>query len=294
MEIRQLQIFTTAAQTLNFTKAAMKLGYTQSNITSQIHQLEEELHVKLFERFGKGLRLTSEGKHFQTSAENILEQCERAKGELAPDAFQGVLTIGAAETLCVHRLPKILLEYRKKYPRIEIRVQTESCMQLFHLLRENSVDVALALASKIHPPDMVVRTLYEEEMAVVVSPTHPLAQKKTLEPADLSKECFILTTEGCGYRPIVLAALASYNVKPAAFMELSSVGAIKECTACSLGVAVLPKIAVHDDLLRKKLTELNWNGPHLEVKTQLIYHKDKWLSPAIQAFLELCETTDIK
>ncbi|HML35081.1 LysR family transcriptional regulator [Sporomusa sphaeroides] len=290
MELRQLQIFVTAAQTLNFTKAAMKLGYTQSNITSQIRQLEEELQVKLFERFGKGLQLTSEGKHFQKSAENILEQCEKAKSELTPDVFQGVLTIGAAETLCVNRLPKILLEYRKKYPRIEIRVQTESCYQLFQLLRTNSVDIALALASNIQQPDMIVKTLYEEAMTVVISPLHPLAQQQKLKPVDLTTECLILTAEGCGYRPVVLAALEHQQVKPGAIMELSSVGAIKECTACGLGIAILPKIAVHDELLRKKLIELNWLGPPLDVKTQLIYHRDKWLSPAIQAFLELCET----
>jgi DNA-binding transcriptional LysR family regulator len=293
MEIRQLQIFVNAAQTLNFTKAAMKLGYTQSNITNQIRQLENELNVKLFERFGKGIRLTSEGKHFFKNAESILQQCERAKAEFSPEVFRGILNIGAAETVCVNRLPRLLLEYRKRYPRIEIRVQTESCNQLFDLIRDNRIDVALALSNKIEQPDMMVKTLYDETMAVVVSPLHPLAQKKVIAPGDLSDECLILTAEGCGYRPVILSALHAHEIKPSAIMELSSVGAIKECTVCGLGVTILPKIAVKDDLQRGRLVELDWRGPRFDVKTQLIYHRDKWLSPAIRVFLELCESMGI-
>ena len=250
------------------------------------------MHVKLFERFGKGLRLTSEGKHFLKNAESILQQCARAKEELSPDVFGGILSIGAAETLCVNRLPKILLAYRKRYPRIEIRVQTESCNQLFGLLRDNRIDVALALADKIEQPDMLVKTLYDETMAVVASPLHPLAEKKVVQPADLADECLIITTEGCGYRPVVLATLEACQVKPSSIMELSSVGAIKECTACGLGIAILPRIAVNDDLQRRKLVELDWQGPPIFIKTQLIYHRDKWLSPAIKVFLELCDTME--
>jgi len=290
MEFRQLQIFITAAQTLNFTKAALKLGYTQSNITTQVHQLETELGVRLFERFGKGLRLTGEGKRFLKNADSILLQCKKAKEELSPQGFQGVLNIGAAETLCVNRLPKLLYQYRQKYPLIQIKVQTDSCDQLFQLLRNNCIDVALALTSDIQQSDMIVKTLCQEAMCVVVSPLHRLAQHDIIKPADLVEECLILTTAGCGYRPVVLAALETHQVRPESIMELSSVGAIKECTACGLGVAVLPKVAVQDDLQRQKLTALGWQGPQFDVRTQLIYHKDKWLTPAIQAFLQLCES----
>jgi len=71
-------------------------------------------------------------------------------------------------------------------------------------------------------------------------------------------------------------------------MELSSIGAIRQCTICGLGAAILPKIAVQDDLERGKLVELDWTGPKIDVKTQLIYHHEKWLTPAMRAFLDLC------
>ncbi|WP_378954486.1 LysR family transcriptional regulator [Pelosinus sp. sgz500959] len=290
MELRQLQTFCTAAETLNFTKAALKLGYVQSNITSQIRQLEEELKVKLFDRFGRRLELTSEGKKFLKQAENILQLCERAKDELSPESFRGTLTIGAAEALCVYRLPKLLLEYRKRYPFVEIRVQTESYKPLSDLIRNNSIDIALALSNQIDPPDLDGKALFNEKMIVVVSPFHPLAQKKQLEPKDLSNECLILSPEGCGYRPIILAVLEKYDLKLSGIMELSSVGARKECAICGLGVTILPKIAAKSELEQGKLMELDWKGPSFDVKTQVMWHREKWLSPIINAFLELCNS----
>lgn len=292
MELRQLKIFCAAAQTLNFTKAAINLGYAQSNITNQIKQLEDELNIKLFDRLGRGIQLTTDGEKFWKNAAHILQLCEKAKSEFAPDVFRGNIKIGAAETLCVYRLPKLLTKYRGQYPHVEIRVQTESCNQLLNFIRDNSIDIALVLTKKISQPDLIVKTLHEEAMVVVASPLHPLAQKKAIKPGDLSGECLILTSEGCGYRPLVLSILNDYQVKTGAMMELSSVGAMKECTAAGLGVTVLPKIAVTDELERGKLIELNWQGPKLEVRTQLVYHREKWLSPAIQAFALLCQSMD--
>ncbi len=288
MELRQLQIFCTAAQTLNFTKTGVKLGYAQSNITGQIRQLEEELQVKLFERLGRGIQLTSEGKKFWENASHILDLCERAKGEFSPDVFRGILSIGAAETLCVYRLPQILTHYRKLCPFVEIRVQTDSCENFIELIKANHIDIALVLTDKITAPELTVRTLHEETLIMVASPLHPLAHKHRIEPQDFAKECIILTSPGCGYRPLILSMFKEHGVKPGSIMELSSVGAIKQCTICGLGVTFLPRIAVNDDLASGKLVELDWAGPGFDVKTQLIYHQEKWLSPPMQAFLELC------
>jgi DNA-binding transcriptional LysR family regulator len=290
MELRQLQIFCTAAKTLNFTKAGVQLGYAQSNITGQIHLLEEELQVKLFERFGRGIQLTSEGKSFLQNIQNILALCQKAKEEISPQVFRGVINIGAAETLCVYRLPQILMNYHQQYPLVEIRVQTESCENMFQLLKENTIDVALVLTDEIKASDLTVQTLHEEAMILVASPLHPLTKKKKIKPSDLSGECFILTAAGCGYRPLVLSMLKQYNVKLASLMELSSIGAIKECTICGLGVTLLPKIAAKEELSQGKLIELPWAGPNFHVKTKLIYHREKWLTPALQGFLALCSS----
>lgn len=288
MELRQLQIFSTAAQTLNFTKAGTKLGYAQSNITGQIRQLEEELQVKLFERLGRGIQLTNEGRKFLENVNQILFLCEKAKGEFSPDVFRGILSIGAAETLCVYRLPEVLRQYRKHYPLVEIRVQTDSCDNFIEAIKANHIDIAMVLTDKIKAPELTIQALHDETMTMIASPLHPLAKKLSITPPDLAEECLILTLPGCGYRPLILDMLKKQNVKPASIMELSSVGAIKQCTICGLGVTILPKISVSDNLASGKLVELNWSGPKLEVKTQLIYHQEKWITPPMKAFLDLC------
>lgn len=290
MELRQLQMFYAAAQTLNFTKAGLKIGYAQSNITAQIKQLEEELQIKLFDRLGRGIQLTTAGKKFLQNTEKILQLCERAKEEFSPQVYRGTINIGAAETLCVYRLPQLLTIYHKLYPLVEIRVHTESCEKLSELIKANDIDIALVLTGEITSPDLCVQTLHEESMTMVVSPFHKLAGKKKIKPRDFCDENFILTSPGCGYRPLIRALLKKHNVQTGSIMELSSVGAIKECTICGLGISILPQIAVKDDLKRGRLVELDWAGPSITVKTQLIYHHEKWITPAIQAFLDLCNS----
>lgn len=292
MELRQLHIFCTAAETLNFTKTGLKLGYAQSNITGQIHQLEEELQVRLFERLGRGIQLTNEGKMFWKNAKSILELCERAKAEVSPQIFRGIVNIGTAETLCIYRLPQILIEYRRLYPQVEVRVHTEACENLFSLIKSNVIDIGLVLTDRIKSPDMTVQTLHNEPMAVVVSPLHPLAQKTEIIPSDFANECLIVTLPGCGYRPLILSMLREHNVNLGSLMELSSVGAIRQCTICGLGVAVLPLIAVKDDLERGRLVKLDLVGATFDVKAQLFYHQEKWLTPAMRAFLKLCSAME--
>lgn len=162
------------------------------------------------------------------------------------------------------------------------------CEQFFELIKTNKIDIALVLTDKIKAQEMTVQTLHDEDLTVVASPLHPLAQKKNIKPHDLANECLIITLPGCGYRPLILSMFKEKQVKPEVLMELSSIGAIRQCTICGLGVAILPKIAIKDDLERDKLVELDWAGPKINVKTQLIYHYEKWLTPAIHAFLELC------
>lgn len=288
MELRQLRIFCSAAETLNFTKTGVELGYAQSNITGQIRQLEAELQVKLFERLGRRIQLTSEGKLFYMNAKEIIALCEKAKAEVGPEVFRGILNIGTAETLCIYRLPQILTEYRKLYPLVEIRIHTEACENQYELIKSNSIDIGLVLTDKVTPPDMTVQTLQAEPIIAVTSPFHPLAQKEVITPEDFAGECLIVTLPGCGYRPLILSMLRDNNVVPGSLMELTSVGAIRQCSICGLGIAILPLVAVKDDLERGRLVKLNLTGANFHVKAQLIHHREKWLTPPMRAFLKLC------
>lgn len=289
MEIRQLLIFCTAAELLNFTKTGQHLGYTQSNITGQINLLERELKVQLFERIGRNVQLTNEGSAFYQNARHILDLCEQAKSDFSPDNINGVLKVGVAETIGVYHLPSILKEYRDLYPKVEIRVRTDTCESFLELLKSNTIDIALVLTDRVTSPEMVVYPLCTEPMAAVISPSHPLAKKKGLEPKDLANDCLITTLPGCGYRPLVLSMFERQGCSPGSLLELSNVTSIKNCAISELGIAILPAIAVQDDLDRGTLVRLNLKEELPTIKIHLVYHQKKWLTPSMRVFLELCD-----
>lgn len=290
MEVRQLRIFIAAAQRLSFTKAAEDLGYVQSNVTAQIRQLEEELDLKLFDRLGRQIRLTADGRKFETHAQRLLQQLQEIADDMKPGReIRGEVSIGAAESLCVYRLPPLLREYRHRYPRVELHLEVNSCQNFAGMLRDGSIDVAFSLTQLIRLQDMDTTVLVKEPMIVVAHPSHPLAAKSFLVPKDLAGEAFILTEKSCGYRPLVMNMLQEANVETGPMLEFSSIGAIKECAAIGLGVSIMPRIAVEQELEQGRLVELPWRGPHLGIKTQMMVHRDKWISPALKVFLELAK-----
>lgn len=287
MEIRQMVIFRDAARTLNFTKTASNLNYAQSNITSQIKSLERVLNTKLFERIGKGLVLTDDGKRFLNQAEAILEMCEQAKRGLSRDDCRGQIKVGAAETVAMHKMPGLLLKYREHFPLVDVRVITESTDNFYTLLRNNMIDLAIGLTTEVNEPDMHSKILYKEGITLVANTQHRLVRRKLIKPRDFDGETLMLPSGGCGYRTLILEHLKEHDVNFRDVMELSSVGAIKEFVASGLGLAFLPYTAVRQAIEIDKLAELKWPLEPLAANAQLIYHKSKWLSPAMQGFLTL-------
>ena len=272
----------------SFTQAADALGYAQSTITTQIKLLESELEVKLFERMGKTVTLTHEGKKLLPYAKQMLKLASEIKNIKSNDSDpSGILTIGAAESLCVLKLPEILKEYRKLYPKVEVSLKFGNCTDFRHFLRDNIIDVAFSLGTRIEADDFITEIVFDEEMLLLTAPGHPLINKEVVYPKDIENEPLILTELGCSYRAVFENILRSYNIKPNMVLETGSVQAIKQFTMSGLGITLLPRVAVKEELAQGKMVALNWSGPDFGIVSQVLYHKDKWLSPALKAFLKL-------
>jgi Transcriptional regulator len=288
MDLKQLNSFVTICKLQSFTGAADELGYAQSTITTQIKLLESELEVKLFERIGKNISLTHQGKRLLPYAKQMMKMSAEIKDVITNDSVpSGVLTIGAAESLCVLRLPGILKEYRRLYPKVEISLKFGSCSEFRHFLRDNIIDVAFSLGTKIEGNDFVTEIVSNEEMLLLTAPGHKLINKEIVYPRDIENEQLILTEVGCSYRAVFENMLGSYNIKPNLILETGSVQAIKQFTMSGLGISLLPKVAVEEELAQGRLVKLNWGINDFGIVSQVIYHKDKWISPALRAFLEL-------
>ncbi|MCQ2017798.1 LysR family transcriptional regulator [Clostridium butyricum] len=288
MDFKQLNAFLTISKLQSFTKAADALGYAQSTITTQIKLLECELDVKLFERIGKTTTLTHEGKKLLPYAKQILKLSTDIKSTVSNENKPtGTLTIGAAESLCVLRLPEILKEYTHLYPDVDVSLKFGSCADFRHYLSENLIDVAFSLGVKIDSDEFISDVELKEPMLLLAYPGHDLINKKEIFPTDIKDESLILTETGCSYRAAFERILKDNGIKPNITLETGSVQAIKQFTMSGLGITFLPEIAVKDEVKAGKLIPLNWAGPDLNIISQVIYHKDKWISPALKEFISL-------
>ena len=291
MEFRQLSTFVSIVKLGGFTKAAQQLGYAQSTITGHIQLLEQELGAVLFERIGKVTKLTKEGERFFAYAEQLLKISAEAKELIGSSKSpQGQLTIGVPESLCMYRLSGILQMFRTQFPKVEIQFKFGSYDCFRSHLRQNSIDVAFFLERPCSEQDFITQVLFEEPMAVISSPDHALASREGVAPMDLNDQRLVLTENGCSYRRLFESILVQTGVKAASVMAISSNEVIKKFVGDGWGIGFLPRIVVQDELNKGSLALLNWTGPPFAVQAQLVYHRDKWLSPSLQAFLNLVFT----
>lgn len=286
MEFRQLQALVTIARTGSFVQAAQELGYAQSTITAQIQGLEIELGVRMFERLGRRVVLTTQGKTLLPYAEKILQLALQGK-EAAQDTGEprGRLVIGSGESLSTYRLPPLFQKFRSDYPQVEIVLKFSNCCSLRELICKNEVDVGLFIDRRVTDPEFCAEVLSREEMVFLVASGHPLAAMKGVTPSALTELCVILTEPGCSFRQTFETILDEAGVVPRSILEVSSIESIKQFASLGLGVAMLPRFAVVRELIEHRLAALDWGGPVPEYYVQAVCHKDKWLSPALQAFL---------
>lgn len=293
MDTKQLITFKTAAEHLNFTQTAKLLNFAQSSVTAQIKSLEAELGAPLFERLGKRLILTEAGKQFKTYAEKMILISEEAKmivnGEQEPS---GTITIGAQESQCTYRLPILLKRYKKRFPKVKIIFkQSHSNEHAKEQLVDGKLDIAFIMDKPKPSEGLEMEILIQEELKVVVAQDYELPSGEEAFPHLFDNETFLLTEKGCSYRTIVEDSFRSANKTIVNKFEFVSIEAIKRCVMEGLGVAVLPAMVVEEEIKDRKMIEVEWENMNTTISTQIAWHKDKWITPPLQAFIDLTRKT---
>ncbi|MFN2747563.1 MULTISPECIES: LysR family transcriptional regulator [Bacillus] len=286
MEIRHLKTFKTIVEIGGYTRAADYLGYAQSTVTSHIQAIEQEIRKPLFYRLGKKMLLTEAGKHLLPYAAEMIELYEKARH--IPENDQepsGNLTIGASESLTVYRLPAILHEFTSQYPQVTVTLKSSTCWQLRDELKQGKIDIAFLLDKERKEDDLQIESLVAEPMVFVFPKGHPSGETAFDDLAFSANETFLYTEHGCSYRDFFEEYLQKQGVITDHTMEFWSVEAIKQCVMCGLGVSLLPLITTRTDISEGKLQGTMVRDALFS--TQMAYHKNKWLSPAMTAFLEI-------
>jgi len=290
MEVRQLQIFRILAEELNFTRTAEKVHTVQSNVTAQIRALEEELGVPLFDRLGRRVTLTDAGRRFQPFAEQALTAMEQGQRVIQAGAEpSGPLRLGSPESILTYRLPPILRTYRERFPHVELSFLPHLNDSLVAELESGKLDMVICMSDTVSNPALVSVPLRTETILLLGHSSHPLTRKAAVHPTDLAGQTLLLTESGCGYRSKIDRILIQQNVRPGNITEFSSIEAMKSCVAAAMGIGLLPGIVVAAELRQRQFKALHWAGPTLDIGTHILWHKDKWVSPAMAAFRDLVQ-----
>lgn len=281
MELRHLITFKTIVDKGGFKKAAEELRYAQSSITNHIKELEEELNHPLFDRLGKKVYLTNFGKQFYPYAMKIIELYTEIKEQANQyDAPSGNLTIGASEALTSCRLPQILLEYKKKYPNVTLSILPIDGQNIQSKLQEGNIDLALILKKNNWAINDLHSEKIKQEPMVLVTPLEKKRSSKTV----------LYTERTCAYKSLFEKYLIDNNIEVEGSVDFGSVEPIKQCVINGLGISMLPYFTV-----KKELEDNLFNGQIIKddqyaISTFITYHKDKWVSPAMESMINLIKT----
>ncbi len=287
MELRQLKTFQAVARLLSFHRAAETLNYAPSTVSTQIKLLEEEFGVPLFDRLGKGIRLTQAGRKLVRYSQKMLdienETLARISGR---EESQGALSIRIPQSMATYLLPAVISEFQEQFPRVGFDVSTCAYESLVHELKTGTTDLAFLLAESVPFSELKTELLGVEPLVIVSERDHPLSKLSSIRTSDLVKQPILLPKHDCSYKMTFEQILTEEKAGAATFMEMNSIEAIKQCVLRGVGIAMFPKMAVAQELVIEKMTILPWPDTPLETAILMIWHRDKWLSPMLKVFMD--------
>lgn len=287
MDIRSLNTFIHVAELGSFSRAAEKLGYAQPTVSVQIRQLEESLDVRLFDRIGHAVRLTSKGQEILHYAQHVCHLCEQmhhTAGQV--DDIQGVIRMATADSLCAPLVHKGFAQLRKNHPNLCLELTTAGTNTLSRLLDQNEVDIVCTLDSHIYNTNYVIA--HEEQIGVhFIAPANsPLAQKKILTKADLPQQDLLLTEKGMSYRRLLDEWLAQDSIAIQPVLENGSAELLCSLVEAGLGISFLPDYITDAAVARGSVVRLQAENFSPKLWKQLLYRRDKWVSPPMRVVLE--------
>lgn len=290
MELRNLITFLKIVETGSFSKAAEQLRYSQSTVTVQIQQLEEELNVQLFDRIGKKIYVTEKGRELETHAQKMIDLSQKIASIGGEELeLQGTLRIAALDSLLTASLPSILREFHSRYPKVDIIVKTaDNVFDAERQLSQNEVDLAIVTHDKRSTKHFAKTILKETRFVFAAAPTHPLAQKQTVTLAEIAENDVIITNQQFYFSDMSnedTKKTLEYIIKPR-FDIWNPLGAM-ELAKQDCGIAFLPYYLIQDAVKKGELCVLNVPELNFTVWLQMLHHEQKAITPQMTAFCKL-------
>lgn len=288
MNLNQLKIFYFAAKYENLSLAAEALCITQPAVTKGIQRLQEHYGIKFVNRFGKKLALTDSGEVLYEIAEKIFEMESQAEESISDFQQQkrGHIRIHSSESFGAYYLPSIINPFSKLNPHIRMSVNILPTEQVV----ENSISLNNDLGFISYPVEhnkVTVREVLEDRLVIVAPPDHPLTRKGSLEPRDLKGQSMIMHEKGSATRIFVDDFIRKNDISITIPLELSSNMAIKKAVQERIGIAMISRKVVSEEIQRGELRAILFSDQQMKRKFYMIHHKDKYFSEPLKNLIEM-------
>ncbi len=296
MEFKFLNTFRTIVDEGSFTKAAEKLNYTQSTITFQIGQLEQELSASLFEKIGRKMVLTKAGEHLIPYVNEVLQSVEKLRcfeEDLAE--CQGDLRVGIGETLLCYHFPAILKEFHRQAPKARLFLRSMNCYDIRDELFNGTLDLGVFYEDVGgFGTSLTTQTLGTCSVVLVASPETKEIYPDFITPDRVIPIPLIINEPNCVFRQIFEQYLREKSIILDHTIELWSIPTIKKLVKNDVGISFLPKFSVQEELDRGELVIIPTEIANAKISAVCGHHKNKWISPLMQLFLDLSNGMTIK
>lgn len=288
MDLAQLEIFLCVAEEKSFSRAADKMLRTQPALSIAIKRLEEELGETLFDRSSKSGTLTEAGHILLSYAQRMINLREEARDSIAElrGMYRGRLTIGANESTSLYLLPELLLDYRKLYPNIKIEVFRNVSERIPTEVLERNLDFGF-LSYDPKNPQLQSIELNRDELVLVVPPGHRFVDRRQVTVKELGEEQFVAHNVKTPARTRIFELFARHDTPLNICIELATLETIKAFVELEAGIAILPRLAVRDELIAGRLVEVPVKGMKIDKVVRLVFRRENTLSHAAKCFLDL-------
>lgn len=291
MDFEQLKAFLEVARSSSFSRAAEKLFRTQPAISTQIRALENEIGARLFDRSGGRVKLTSGGKLFLQYAEQALQSKRniiRAVADLERTP-RGDLVVSANEATCLYILPQVFAEFKQQYPRVAVSIARNERAGTLEAVLSQEVDFG-AVSIPINDPRLTVLPIHKDGMVVITPVGHALGHSGKVSLQAISEYPLLLPKQG-RTRDTIDQLFFRHQLKADVSMELDSSELLKRFVAAGVGIGFLARSNTHADRKAGLISVLELEDAHIERDLALVYRKDKALSRAAKAFIEIAQQT---
>lgn len=287
MELRNLVTFIHVAELGSFTKAAQQLGYSQSTISFQIKQLEEELDCLLFERINHMITLTERGHELVSYAHQIRALMDEFREKPNKEShISGHIHIVTPDSICEEMVNGHYFDFHSRYPLISVRFSTADTSAMFDMLDRNEADLIITLDCHSYHKDYVIAKEEKLPIHFVTNSNSKFAGQKGLSIRDIANEPFVLTEYGQGYRRAFDSELVRRSIDITPVLEIGRTDMITSVLAKSNMISFLPDFVTKPLVDAGVLCYLDICDMNIEIWKQLIYHKNKWMSKCLKALIE--------